>query len=93
MLDVSRRQVARAVGLAADTRADVETESHVEIGAPIEVLSSEARRAQLCGRRPRSTRSWRRSSSGTRPRRAPVSHGVLHGAHCPVAVVRPGTDG
>jgi nucleotide-binding universal stress UspA family protein len=22
-----------------------------------------------------------------------VSHGVLHGAHCPVAVVRPGTDG
>jgi nucleotide-binding universal stress UspA family protein len=21
-----------------------------------------------------------------------VSHGVLHGAHCPVAVVRPGTD-
>ena len=22
-----------------------------------------------------------------------VSHGVLHGAHCPVAIVRPGTDG
>ena len=47
MLDVSRRQVARAVRVAADTRPDVEAESKVEIGAPIEVLSSEARRAQL----------------------------------------------
>jgi len=47
MLDVSRRQVARAVRVAADTRPDVEAESAVEIGAPIEVLSSEARRAQL----------------------------------------------
>ena len=47
MLDVSRRQVARAVRVAADTRPDVEVESQVEIGAPIEVLSSEARRAQL----------------------------------------------
>ena len=47
MLDVSRRQVARAVRVAADTRSDVEAESQVEIGAPIEVLSSEARRAQL----------------------------------------------
>ena len=47
MLDVSRRQVARAVRVAADTRSDVEAESQVAIGAPIEVLSSEARRAQL----------------------------------------------
>jgi nucleotide-binding universal stress UspA family protein len=47
MLDVSRRQVARAVRVAADTRSDVEAEFHVEIGAPIEVLSAEARRAQL----------------------------------------------
>ncbi|HKQ41575.1 MAG TPA: universal stress protein [Pseudonocardia sp.] len=47
MLDVSRRQVARAVRVAADARPDVEAESQVEIGAPIEVLSSEARRAQL----------------------------------------------
>lgn len=47
MLDVSRRQVARAARVAADARSDVEAESHVEIGAPIEVLSSEARRAQL----------------------------------------------
>src|SRR6185312_2640325 len=47
MLEVSRRQVARAVRVAADTRPDVEAESQVEIGAPIEVLSSEARRAQL----------------------------------------------
>ena len=47
MLDVSRRQVARALRVAADTRPDVEAEFAVEIGAPIEVLSSEARRAQL----------------------------------------------
>ena len=47
MLDVSRRQVARAVRVAADTQSDVEAESQVAIGAPIEVLSSEARRAQL----------------------------------------------
>ena len=47
MLDVSRRQVARAVRIAADTRPDVEAESQVAIGAAIEVLSSEARRAQL----------------------------------------------
>jgi nucleotide-binding universal stress UspA family protein len=47
MLDMSRRQVARAVRVAADTRSDVEAESQVAIGAPIEVLSSEARRAQL----------------------------------------------
>ncbi len=47
MLDVSRRQVAQAVRVAADARPDVEAESQVEIGAPIEVLSSEARRAQL----------------------------------------------
>ena len=47
MLDVSRRQVARAVRVAADTRPDVEAESQVEIGAPIQVLSPEARRAQL----------------------------------------------
>ena len=47
MLDVSRRQVARALRVAADTRPDVEAEFAVELGAPIEVLSSEARRAQL----------------------------------------------
>ena len=41
------RQVARAARVAADTRSGIDTESHVEIGAPIEVLSSEARRAQL----------------------------------------------
>jgi len=44
---VSRRQVARALRVAADTRPDVEAEFAVELGAPIEVLSSEARRAQL----------------------------------------------
>jgi nucleotide-binding universal stress UspA family protein len=47
LLEVSRRQVARAARIAADTRPDVETDRQVAIGAPIEVLGSEARRAQL----------------------------------------------
>jgi nucleotide-binding universal stress UspA family protein len=47
VLEVSRRQVARAVRVAADARPDVEAAAQVEIGAPIEVLSAEARRAQL----------------------------------------------
>jgi nucleotide-binding universal stress UspA family protein len=47
LLDVARHQVARASRIAAKTRPDVETTTQVEIGAPIEVLGSEARRAQL----------------------------------------------
>jgi nucleotide-binding universal stress UspA family protein len=47
VLEVARRQVARAVRVAADARPDVEAAARVEIGAPIEVLSAEARRAQL----------------------------------------------
>jgi len=47
LLKIARHQVARAARIAADTRPDVETTTQGEIGAPIEVLGSEARRAQL----------------------------------------------
>jgi nucleotide-binding universal stress UspA family protein len=47
LLEVARHQVARAARVAADARSDVEATTQVEIGAPIEVLGSEARRAQL----------------------------------------------
>ena len=47
LLEAARQQVARAARIAQDTRRDVETEPQVEVGAPIEVLGSEARRAQL----------------------------------------------
>ncbi len=47
LLKIARHQVARAARIAADTRPDVETTAQVEIGAPIEVLGSEAQRAQL----------------------------------------------
>ena len=40
-------QVARAARIAADVRPEVGTTMQVAIGAPIEVLGSEARRAQL----------------------------------------------
>src|SRR6185295_5965727 len=47
LLKIARGQVARAARIAADVRPQVETTTQVAIGAPIEVLSSEARRAQL----------------------------------------------
>lgn len=47
LLKIARGQVARAARIAADARPEVETTSQVAIGAPIEVLGSEARRAQL----------------------------------------------
>ena len=47
LLEVARGQVAPAARIAADTRPDVETTTQVEVGAPIEVLGSEARRARL----------------------------------------------
>src|SRR4051794_1334661 len=47
LLEVARHQVARAEQIAEDTWPDPETTGQVEIGAPIEVLGSEARRAQL----------------------------------------------
>ena len=47
LLKFARSQVARAARIAADVRPEVETTTQVAIGAPIEVLGSEARRAQL----------------------------------------------
>ena len=47
LLKFARSQVARAARIAADVRPQVETTTQVAIGAPIEVLGSEARRAQL----------------------------------------------
>lgn len=47
MLDVARHQLARAARVAQNTGWDVETTTQVAIGAPIEVLASEARRAQV----------------------------------------------
>jgi nucleotide-binding universal stress UspA family protein len=47
LLEIARHQVARAARIAEDTSPGVEALTQVEIGAPIEVLASEARRAQL----------------------------------------------
>jgi nucleotide-binding universal stress UspA family protein len=47
LLKFARSQVARAARIAADVRPEVETTTQVAVGAPIEVLGSEARRAQL----------------------------------------------
>ena len=47
LLEIARGQVARAARIAADVRPEVQTTTQVAIGAPIEVLGSEARRAQL----------------------------------------------
>jgi nucleotide-binding universal stress UspA family protein len=47
LLEIARQQVARAARIAEDTCPGIETATQVEIGAPIEVLGSEARRAQL----------------------------------------------
>ena len=47
LLKFARSQVARAARIAADARPELETTTQVAIGAPIEVLGSEARRAQL----------------------------------------------
>uniref|UniRef100_A0AAU1ZSB2 Universal stress protein n=1 Tax=Streptomyces sp. NBC_00093 TaxID=2975649 RepID=A0AAU1ZSB2_9ACTN len=60
---------------------DVPVTQHVEMGSAGEVLLSVASRAQLLvvGRRAR------RSAVGARI--GSVAHGVLHHAHCPVAVV------
>jgi len=47
MLEITRRQLAHGEQIAAQIRPGVETTTQVEIGAPIEVLESEAQRAQL----------------------------------------------
>jgi nucleotide-binding universal stress UspA family protein len=47
LLETARHRLSRAARIAADTSPGLETATQVEIGAPIEVLGSEARRAQL----------------------------------------------
>jgi nucleotide-binding universal stress UspA family protein len=47
LLEAARRRLSRAARIAEDTSPGTETAPQVEIGAPIEVLGSEARRAQL----------------------------------------------
>lgn len=60
---------------------DVPVTQHVEMGSAGQVLLSVAQRAQLMvvGRRAHRTAVGARIGS--------VAHGVLHHAHCPVAVV------
>ena len=47
LLEAARHRLSRAARIAEDTSPGIETAPQVEIGAPIEVLGSEARRAQL----------------------------------------------
>jgi len=47
LLEAARHGLSRAARIAEDTSPGIETAPQVEIGAPIEVLGSEARRAQL----------------------------------------------
>ena len=47
LLEAARHRLSRAARIAEDTSPGTETAPQVEIGAPIEVLGSEARRAQL----------------------------------------------
>ena len=47
LLEAARYRLSRAARIAEDTSPGIETAPQVEIGAPIEVLGSEARRAQL----------------------------------------------
>jgi nucleotide-binding universal stress UspA family protein len=47
LLEAARHRLSRAARIAEDTGLGVATTQQVEIGAPIEVLGSEARRAQL----------------------------------------------
>ena len=47
LLEAARRRLSRAARIAEGTSPGTETAPQVEIGAPIEVLGSEARRAQL----------------------------------------------
>ena len=82
LLKIARGQVARAARIAADVRPEVETTTQVAIGAPIEVLGSEARRAQLLVLGDRGLGGLAGLLLGS------VSVGLAaHGA-CPVVIVR-----
>ena len=82
LLKIARGQVARAARIAADVRPELETTTQVAIGAPIEVLGSEARRAQLLVLGDRGLGGL----AGLRSGRSPSAL-AAHGA-CPVVIVR-----
>ena len=67
LLKIARGQVARAARIAADVRPEVETTTQVAVGAPIEVLGSEARRAQLLVLAIGGWAGWRGCCSGRSP--------------------------
>ena len=67
LLKIARGQVARAARIAADARPELETTTQVAIGAPIEVLGSEARRAQLLVLGDRGLAGWPGCCSGRSP--------------------------
>jgi nucleotide-binding universal stress UspA family protein len=82
LLKVARHQVARAARVAAHVRPEVETTTQVEIGAPLEVLESESRRAQLLVLGDRGLGGFAGLVLGS------VAVGLAaHGA-CPVVIVR-----
>jgi len=82
LLKIARGQVARAARIAADVRPQVETTTQVAIGAPIEVLGSEARRAQLLVLGDRGLGGLAGLLLGS------VAVGLAAHAACPVVIVR-----
>ena len=82
LLKIARGQVARAARIAADVRPEVETTTQVAIGAPIEVLGSEARRAQLLVLGDRGLGGLAGLLLGS------VAVGLAAHAACPVVIVR-----
>lgn len=82
LLTTARDQVARAARIAADTRPDVETTTQVAVGTPIEVLATEARRAQLLVLGDRGLGGLTGLVLGS------VAVGVAAHAACPVVIVR-----
>ena len=82
LLKFARSQVARAARIAADVRPEVETTTQVAVGAPIEVLGSEARRAQLLVLGDRGLGGLAGLLLGS------VAVGLAAHAACPVVIVR-----
>lgn len=82
LLTTARDQVARAARIAAETRSDVETTTQVAVGTPIEVLATEARRAQLLVLGDRGLGGLTGLVLGS------VAIGVAAHAACPVVIVR-----
>jgi len=82
LLKIARHQVARAERVAAHVRPEVETTTEVEIGAPLEVLGSESRRAQLLVLGDRGLGGFAGLVLGS------VAVGLAAHGGCPVVIVR-----